>query len=189
MALAFAVPAGIVGLVAAAWACVPMANLSVTPTQAQAGQEVMVSGIRFVGFGPVTIRLHTTDGPVLATAPMGPASNTIFKTSVTIPPGTPPGQVVIVAMQAPEPGGLVPWGVPARALLTVTGADGSAPPAPPAEVIDREPDLSRDSVSAAAFVLAGLGVAAGALIVAGALALAAGRRGSAMAEPVPEEAR
>ena len=187
--LAFAVSAGLLGVAASAWACVPMANLAATPTQVRAGEEVTVSGIRFVGFGPVTIRLNALDGPVLATAPMGPTSNTIFKTSVVIPPGTPPGQLVLLAMQEPEPGGLVPWGVPARTLVTVTAPDGSAPPPAPPAVLAREPGLARATVSTTALVLVGLGVAVAAFMVAGALALVAGRKASPVADRAPEQVR
>ncbi|MGH9266176.1 MAG: hypothetical protein ACRD1D_15945 [Acidimicrobiales bacterium] len=164
-----------------------MATVQATPAHVRAGEEVVVSGIRFIGFGPVTIRLNSLDGPVLATAPMGPGANSVFRATVTIPPETPPGQVVLIAMQDPEPGGSVPWGVPARTVVDVTNAAGIFPaPFPPDPVI-RPADLTRDSVSTGAFVVVGLGVAAAALLVAGALALAAGRKGAAA--PAPEEIR
>ncbi|MDQ3897807.1 MAG: hypothetical protein M3326_11315, partial [Actinomycetota bacterium] len=168
LALAAGVASTLVGVAAMAWACVPMATIQATPSEVRAGGEVMVSGIRFLGFAPVTIRLNALDGPVLGTAQMGPTSNTLFKTSVIIPADTRPGQVVLIAMQEPEPGGIVPWGVPARTLLTVVGPDGSPPPSAPSEVLHRPAGLSRASVSTSAFVLVGLGVAAAALLVAGA---------------------
>lgn len=188
MALGVTVAAGLC-LAAAAWACVPMATVQATPAHVRAGDEVVVSGIRFIGFGPVTIRLNALDGPVLATAPMGPAANSIFQATVTIPPETPPGQVVLIAMQDPEPGGAVPWGVPARTVVDVTNAAGIAPAAPPPDPVIRPADLVRDSVGTGAFVLVGLGVTAAALLGAGALALAAGRKGSVGTAPVPEEVR
>ncbi len=188
-ALAAGVAFALMGAAAVAWACVPMATIQATPSEVRAGEQVTVSGIRFLGFAPVTIRLNALDGPVLGTAQMGPTSNTLFKTSVTIPADTHPGQVVLIAMQAPEPGGIVAWGVPARTLVTVLGADGSPPPSAPPEVLHRPAGLSRASVSTSAFVLVALGVAAVALLVAGALALAASRKASHAVGPPREVAR
>jgi hypothetical protein len=164
-------------MVGPSWACVPMANMEVTPKQVQAGQEVTVSGIRFVSFEPVVIRMNSLDGPVLATAQMGPAVNTRFQTSVTIPPGTPPGPVVLIATQDPTPGYVaVAWGIPARIVVTVTSPDGAAPQPAPVQLLDRPAGLARATAGAGALLLIVLGVAAAALLVAGAAALVGSRR-------------
>jgi hypothetical protein len=176
-------------LAARSWACVPMANMEVTPQRAQAGQEVVVSGIRFVSFEPVVIRMNSLDGPILATVQMGPSANTLFKTSVTIPPGTPPGPVVLIATQDPTPGYVaVAWGIPARIVVTITGADGATEPSPPAHVLDRPAGLARATAGAGAVILVALGVAAGALLVAGAAALLVSRK-TDQGVPPPELAR
>ena len=179
--------AAVLGAVAAAWACVPMANVEVTPKQVVAGQEVTVSGIRFVSFEPVSIRLNALDGPVLATVPMGPTANTIFKTSVTIPPGTPPGPAVLIVTQESTPGYIaVGWGIPARTVVTVTGPDGTtSPPAPPG-VLDRPAGLARATASTGSVVLVAVGVAVAALLVCGAAALLAARK-PAQAEAAASE--
>lgn len=172
-----------------AWACVPMANMEVTPKHVQAGQEVTVSGIRFVSFEPVIIRLNSLDGPILATVPMGPTANTLFKTSVTIPPGTPAGPAVLIATQDPTPGYVaVAWGIPSRSVVTVTGADGATAPSHPIEVVDRPAGLARTSAATGAIVLVALGVATAALLIAGVAAFTAGRR-TAHREPVPQVSR
>ena len=176
-------------MAARSWACVPMANIEVTPKQVQAGREVTLSGIRFVSFEPVVIRMNSLDGPILATVQMGPAVNTIFKTSVTIPPGTPPGPVVLIATQDPTPGYVaVAWGIPARIVVDVTGPDGATAPAPPVPVLDRPAGLARATAGAGTVVLVVLGVAGAALLVAGAAALVASRRTDHGA-PVSEVAR
>lgn len=170
------------------WACVPMANMEVTPKQVQAGQEVTVSGIRFVSFEPVVLRLNSLDGPILATVQMGPTVNTIFKTSVTIPPGTPPGPVVLIATQDPTPGYVaVAWGIPSRIVVTVTGPEG-ATEQPPVPVLDRPAGLARATAGAGAVLLVVLGVATAALLIAGVAALIASRKTEHDA-PVSEVAR
>lgn len=120
---------------------------------------------------------------------MGPTANTLFKTTVTIPVGTPPGPAVLIATQDPTPGYVaVGWGVPARTLVTVTGPDGDgAPPAPPA-VLDRPATLARATASAGSFMLVALSVAAAAVLAAGAAALAA-KRSTARVAPAPGERR
>lgn len=162
---------------AAGWACVPMANVEVTPRFVAASEDVTVSGIRFISFEPVSIRLNTLDGPVLATVPMGPTANTIFKTTVTIPAGTPPGPAVLIITQDSTPGYIaVGWGIPARTVVTVTAPDGSAPPVAPPEVLDRPDGLARAAAGTGPLVLAALAVGAGALLVAGSAAAIVGRR-------------
>lgn len=189
LALGSAVSA-VLALAASAWACVPMANVEVTPARVQAGQEVVVSGIRFLSFEPVVIRLDSLDGPVLATVPMGPTANTLFKTSVTIPPGTRPGPAVLIVTQEATPGYVtVGWGIPARTVVTVTGPDGQIPLQAAPTALDRPAELARATASTASVLLVGLGVAAVALFAAAAVTFAAGRRSSHAAAPVSEVAR
>lgn len=155
----------------------PIATVTVTPAQARPGEEVTVSGIRFLMPTPVVLRFSSVDGPVLATIPMPPAANTLFSTKVRVPQDARPGPLIVVAMQeaVPESGG-APWGVPARAIVTVLDADGKAPSSTIPSVAGRPADLADESVDAGLVVLTALGVAAGALLLLGALALAAGRR-------------
>lgn len=174
--LAGAVSAAVVGTTSASWACVPVATISATPEAVKAGEEVTISGIRFLALSPVTIRLHGLDGPVMATVEMTRASNTLFKTAFRIPPETRPGAVVVVAQQDAQPEyGATNWGVPARTLVTVLDAAGKAPPVAKPAPVARSADLRQESVSAAALVLVALGVAAAALLIVGAAALIAGR--------------
>jgi hypothetical protein len=180
-AAAGVVSAATIALAVSAWACVPIATVTVTPSQARPGEEVTVSGIRFVMPTPVTLRFGDLGGPVVATLEMPRSANTLFTTTVTVPPDARPGPLVIVATQDAFPeGGGAPWGIPARAVLTVLDAAGTAPPAAAPPVAERPVDLLEESVSFGSAVLVTLGVAALALLVVGGAALLAGRRPSAL---------
>lgn len=188
--LAAAAAVAVLGAGSVSWACVPVATISATPEALRAGEEVTISGIRFLTFSPVVIRLHGLDGPIMATIEMNRASNTLFKTTFTIPPGTAPGPLVVVAEQAAQPEHTwTNWGVPARTLLTVLDAAGNAPPAPKPAALARPGDLDQQSVSAGTFVLVALGVAAAALLVLGVAALVAGREPRPAAVPAAEAER
>lgn len=164
--------------VTAGWACVPVATVQATPVQVAAGQEMTVTGIRFLGPNPVTLRLNAVDGPVVATIPMPPSANTLFKTTITVPLGTPPGPLVVVAMQDANPAaGVTSFGVPARDVVTVVDGEGKAPPPLEVSGAARPADLAQESVHTAGLVLVAFAVAVVALLVAGAVALLAGRTG------------
>ncbi len=174
----------VLGLAALAWACVPISTVTVTPDRARPGETVTVSGIRFLGPSPVTLHLHTFDGPVLATMEMPRSANTLFKTDITVPADAPPGPLVVVATQdAFAEGALAGWGVPTRAVLTVLDSDGNAPPSTVPAVPGRPADLAEESIDPATVALVALGVAAAALLVVGLMASLAVRRTPAVPQP------
>jgi hypothetical protein len=162
---------------AAGWACAPVATVTLTPSEARPGDEVTVSGIRFVTPSPVVLRLHSMEGPILATIDMPRSANTLFSTKIRVPSDARPGPLVVMAMQDPDPdSGFSGWGVPARAVVTVLDADGRAPPTTVSSVSGRPSALVDESVDAGLVALLVLGVAAAALVLAGTAAIVAGRR-------------
>jgi hypothetical protein len=170
--------AGVLVLTAAAsWACVPVATITLTPAEARPGDEVTVSGIRFVTPSPVVVRLHSMDGPILATIDMPRSANTLFTTKIRVPPDARPGPLLLMVMQDPDPDtGFSGWGVPVRGIVTVLDTDGRAPPTTISSVSGRPSALVDESVDVGLVALLVLGVAAGALLLAGTAALVAGRR-------------
>ena len=162
---------------AAGWACVPVATVTLTPSEARPGDEVTVSGIRFVTMRPVVLRLQSMEGPILATIDMPRSANTLFSTKIRVPQDARPGPLVVMAMQDPDPDtGFAGWGVPTRAIVTVLDADGRAPPTTISSVSGRPSALVDESVDVGLVALLVLGVAAGALMLAGTAALVASRR-------------
>jgi hypothetical protein len=174
--LVAAASAAVLGLASAGWTCVPVATFTATPEAVRAGDEVTVSGIRFIVLTPVTIRLHGLDGPVVATVEMTRASNTLFKTTFRVPPDTRPGPLVVVAEQDASPEmGATNWGVPARTVVTVLDAAGNAPPVTKPPPLARPASLERESVGGVSLVLVALGMAGVALLVVGVAAVIAAR--------------
>ena len=173
------IAAAALSISAASWACVPVATVTVAPSEARPGDEITVSGIRFVTPSPVVLRLHSMDGPVLATIDMPRSANTLFTTKLRVPDDAEPGPLVLFAMQDPDPEtGFSGWGVPARAIVTVLDAEGRAPPTTISSVPGRPSALADEEIDVALVLLLVLGVAAGALVVVGTAALIAGRRPS-----------
>jgi hypothetical protein len=126
----------------------------------------------------VVLRLGSLDAPVVATIEMPRSANTLFKAAVTIPPDTPPGPLVVIASQDAFPeGGFAPWGVPARAIVTVLDPAGNAPATTIPAVTDRPGDLEHESFDTAPVVLVSLGVAGGALLLVGLASILASRAG------------
>ncbi|MDP9389437.1 MAG: hypothetical protein M3Q48_16360 [Actinomycetota bacterium] len=176
--------------VALAWACIPVANLKVSPVQVQPGQEVTVTGGPFGSssfpkpHSPVVLHLNAVDGPVLAT--IEPDGSGALSGSFVVPADTKPGNYVVVATQEAQVGDTT-WGVPARALLQVVG-DGGAPVVgqPLAAPVEERPvGLVEDApVGVGELLLVGLGVAGVALFAAGMIALASARRRGPTAEAV-----
>ncbi len=164
----------------------PVSTVIVTPDRARPGEEVTVSGVRFLGPTPVVLHLHSHEGPVVATMEMPRSANTLFKTNITVPPDARPGPLVVVAAQeAFTEGALTGWGVPARAVITVLDSEGNAPPSTVPAVPGRPADLARDSIDPAVVVLVALGVAAVVLLLVALTAAVAGRRSrSAVPEAV-----
>ena len=162
---------------AAGWACAPVATVTLTPSEARPGDEVTVSGIRFVTPSPVVLRLHSMEGPILATIDMPRSANTLFSTKIRVPQDARPGPLVVMAMQDPDPDtGFSGWGVPARAVVTVLDADGRAPPTTVSSVSGRPSALVDESVDVGLVAVLVLGVAAGALVLAGMAALVTSRQ-------------
>src|SRR5688572_8847758 len=117
--------AAVLWTMAASSACVPLATVTLTPAEARPGDELTVSGIRFVTPSPVVLRLHSMEGPILATIDMPRSANTLFSTKIRVPQDAAPGPLVVMAMQDPDQDtGFAPWGVPTRAVVTVLDADG-----------------------------------------------------------------
>ena len=76
--------AAVLASVSVAWACVPQASLSVTPTSGPAGSTVTVNGSGFPAGETAEVRWESKTGPVLATA-TGPT----FSVRITIPSAAP----------------------------------------------------------------------------------------------------
>lgn len=171
--------AGIVAVLvaAAAWACIPVATLNVSPAQARPGEQVTVTGSFYGKKSPVVLRFNTLDGPVVGTITPDKSSGLLSGTFV-VPADARPGNYVLIATQEAVRGETT-WGVPSRALLTVVG-QGGAPvvgaPLAPAEVNRPVGLVEGDSVGGGELLLAGLGVAGVAMFLAGMAALLAGRR-------------
>lgn len=171
---------GVVMMAAAAWACVPVATLQVSSTEAAPGDTLTVTG-RFYNENAVTLHWNDLQGPELATIT---PDNRLIEGSFTVPSNAEPGNYVIVANQERAPGATT-WGIPSRALVTVVGEAGAPAVGEPlgsaATASDRIPGLTQTpSVGAGEFALVALGVAGLSLFVAGGAALLAGRsRGSA----------
>lgn len=176
----------LVVLAAAAWACVPVASLQVSPTEAAPGDTLTVTG-RFYNENPVQLRWDGLDGRVLAT--ITPDNRAIAGT-ITVPRSAEPGNYVLVATQDAV-ADRTTWGIPSRALVTVVG-EGGAPvmgaPVGGDVTTERAPALVQsDSVGAGEFALVALGVAGLALFTAGAGALMAGRSRRESAATVASE--
>ena len=116
-----------------------VAQLQITPKQAQPGQEVTVFGPR--GYGrtnPVEIRFGSVDGPVLGTfqpneelyAMWGPGT-------VRLPDGLSAGTHLVFATQTLAPSETHIRGVPARGEVTILGAGG-------APVLSQAPEVPLD---------------------------------------------
>jgi hypothetical protein len=169
-----------------------VAQLQVTPAEAQAGQEVTVFGPR--GYGrtnPVEIRGGSIDGPVLGTfqpneelyAMWGPGT-------VRIPEGVKPGTYYLFATQTLAANETHIRGVPARGEVRVLGAAGSSPvlgQAPETSLAEqpRVELLEEEPVSTGAILLVALGVAGAGLFIAGAAVALNTRRQSA--EPAAQK--
>lgn len=179
--------ASIAVLVAAAstaWACVSGPAVNLSTIQAKPGDEVTLTGTGFRLAEPVDIRWNALDGPILAST--AEPEDRMVSATFTVPPGTAPGNYVVVASQSKD-GSLALS--PIRALLTVVGPSGQAP-VMGADLTtntgDRTPGLVRadDSVSTGTLLLVALGVAGIGMFAAGIAALATSRRGTTAA-PAP----
>jgi hypothetical protein len=169
--------AGVMLAAATAWACVPVATLNLSTTQVKAGQDITVTGASYNGTKPAVVHFNAVDGPVLGS--FVPSGGRIEGT-VTIPAGTAPGNYLLVVTQEFTQG-VQTWGVPARALLSVVGADGApVRGAALGSTVEGRPSglESSSTPSGGALLLAGVGAAGVALFLAGIAAVSAGRRSS-----------
>ncbi len=169
---------------AAAWACVsgPVVNLSTV--KAKAGDTVTITGTGFRLTDPVQVRFNALDGPVIAE--LAKPDNQTITASFVVPPGTQPGNYVIIVTQA-RAGNLTLS--PIRAVMTVVGPSGQSPvlgAATTSDTTDRMPGLLRsdNSVGNGTLALVALGVAGVGMFAAGIAALATSRRGGTTAAPV-----
>ena len=169
-------------MAAASWACVSGALVTLSASQAKAGQEVGIKGVGFPKADAVTVRFGSLSGPVVAT--LTPSSSAPFGNAasgtLTVPADTKPGDYVVIATQS-SPDGKVS-NAPVRVLLSVVGEGGTAPVvgAPRGlDTVTRQAELTvtDDSVSVGALALAALGVAGIGMFLAGIAALVAGRQG------------
>jgi len=171
---------GIAGLMlaaAGAWACVPVATLNLSTASAKAGQDITVTGASYNGNKPAIVHFNAVDGPVLGSfVPNGGR----IEGTVTIPAGTVPGNYLLVVTQEFTQG-VQTWGVPARALLSVVGADGApVRGAALGSTVEGRPSglESTSTPSGGGLLLAGIGAAGVALFLAGLAGVSAGRRNS-----------
>lgn len=170
--------AGALLLLSSASACVGGPILQVAPTNAKAGAEVTLTGISFDKSLPLVVRFNALDGPILGTFPISD-DRSLAATKVRIPPGTRPGNYVLIGTQPSSAGSQAV--VPTRALVVVVGEGGAPVLGAPVlgEQTGRPTGLVEETSSASLGSLAavGLGVFAVALLVAGALALFSADRG------------
>lgn len=171
------------GLAAAAWACIPVATLNLAPATARPGDTVTVTGRFYGAKSDVTLHRAALDGAVLATATPDEDGN--ITATFQIPGDAPAGTFLVVATQPVVPGATT-WGVPSRAVVTVT-TNGATPVvgADAAPTVDRPATLVHtSSVTTGTLLLTALGVAGVALFLAGAGAVFASRRPRPAAQTV-----
>jgi hypothetical protein len=174
-------------MAAAAWACVSGPVVQLSTINAQAGQEIGVTGTGFRATDQLLVRFNSLDGPVLTTVGP-PVTGGNLDTKVTVPAGTKPGSYVLVFTQQNAAGQLSL--APVRAALSVVGDAGSTPVVgAQGSVVDtaqRASGLAKSdqSIGGGTLALVALGVGGIGMFLAGMAALFAGRRGGA-----PEAAR
>ena len=123
----FAAVAAPVIVASAAFACQSLATLRANPNSGPAGTVVTLTGNNYSGSAsasPITIRLDSRTGPILASIP--PTSR--FTVTVNIP-ATNAGYHTLLATQYTASGAPVA-GTPGRASFQVTGGAASADTSP-----------------------------------------------------------
>ncbi|MDP1805778.1 MAG: hypothetical protein Q8K72_11465 [Acidimicrobiales bacterium] len=156
-------------------------QLTVTPAQARAGDEVAVVGTRGYGFtNPVEVRFNAVDGPVLGKfvpdnqpyAAWGPGT-------VRIPADTKPGTYTLYATQVLADLERHIRGIPVRAVIDVVGPGGVPVLARDLAVPGEEgtPGLTENEPPGlGSLVLVALAVGGVAMLAAGGVAMAGRRR-------------
>jgi hypothetical protein len=171
------------GVAAAAWACIPVATLNLSPATVKPGDTVAVTGQFYGTKSDVSLHRSAFDGPVLATTTPDEDGN--ISATFQVPADAPAGSFLIVATQ-PVVAGATTWGVPSRAIVTVTRT-GATPAvgAPAAPTVDRPATLVHTStVGTGTLLLTALGVVGVGLFLAGAGAVFMARRPQPAAQPV-----
>src|SRR5437660_1431610 len=89
---------GVLAVAAAAFACIPIAVLQLTPSEAAPGATVtaLIREVSGAEVPPVTFHWQTVDGPVLATAQPGDSSTTA---TFQVPSDAPGGDYIVWATQ------------------------------------------------------------------------------------------
>ncbi len=172
---------------ATAWACVSGPAVHFSSVNAQPGDQIMVSGSNFNVTNPVSLRLNSLTGPILATL-QAPTDSSSAMGSFTVPIDAKPGPNVVIMTQSAN-GKLVQ--APIRAVINVTtNGSSSAAAAPLAASGAPRPDgltTTSSSVATGSLVLVGLGVGGVAIFLAGLVVFFAGRR--TQHEPVAVRSR
>ena len=178
--------AAVVVASATAWACVSGPAVNLSTVQAKPGDQVVVTGTGFRSLDPVQIRFNALDGPVLAELPK--PENQAINATITVPPGTAPGNYVLIVTQSRN-GHLTLS--PIRAVLSVVGPSGQTPLLGADPLVDQSPRVSSlartdTSVSSGTLALIALGVGGIGMFAAGIAAVASSRRwpGAPAAVPV-----
>ena len=177
------VAGAVVMAAATAWACVSGPSVNLSTTDAKPGQEVTATLRDIRKADPVQVRWNALDGPVLSSVTHDGSGNPILA-KFTVPESAKAGNYVVIFSQTGSDGKLTQ--MPVRALLNVSGANGSNPVvgAPVGSVEQGRPEglvTTDTSVSTAAFLLVALGVAGIGMFAVGGAALLAGRKGQAPA--------
>ena len=160
-----------------ALACIPIATLNLSQTEAVPGTQITATMQQASsGAGPVTLHWNSATGPTLASAT--PGSSGGLTVTFAVPADAQGGYYTIVATQQLTLGTQT-WGMPARAILHVT-APGGGPvnsQAPARNVSGRPAGLVQDQLPAAwLLALVALAAAAVGLILVGVAAVTLGRR-------------
>lgn len=113
-------------IVSTAWACGVLATVKLDKRVASAGDTVNVTGKNYTtaaGSTPVTIRLKSRTGTVLATTTVDGANN--ISDSFVLPTGLASGWYIVMATQF-NANGTVKTGTPARTTIRIQGRSAAA---------------------------------------------------------------
>jgi len=144
-------------LVVVANASAQGATLRLNPSTAGPGQAIAVtSSASFssaAGTSPVSIRLSTRDGRVLAST--SPDTRGRISATFPIPPSLAPGTYLILATQTNEASGTQRGFTPGRAVLRVAGSSGASSASPGGGSTGGGPPAQLPAVAIALALLAG----------------------------------
>jgi len=168
---------------AAAWACIPVATLTLTPGTAKPGDTVTVTGKFYGTKSDVAIHRAALDGPVLTSTTPDEDGN--ITATFKIPADATAGSFLVVATQ-PVVAGATTWGVPSRALVTIAPTGTTPAVGGPARAAEDRPAtlVHGSSVSTGTLLLTALGVVGIGLFLAGAGAVFMTRRAAGAPQAV-----